>query len=471
MCEGVNQMSFHSSDTTAAAEGSPGSTYVGTLFNDKNTWWPHIDPFVRYITRCCALLQRGRFVADVLYYIGDEAPSLVTPKHIRDSLGFGYDYDACNSEVLLTRLSVKDGSLVTPEGLSYRVLVLPERPFLTLPVARKIKEFVQAGVAVIGPKPVRTPSLSGYPQCDAELKAIADELWDSGNILSDQAEKEVLAKLNTPVDFAFSGGQPDTLLDFIHRQDGEAEIYFIINRRNHTERVDCSFRVAGKRPELWNAMDGSRRMLAQYECKDGRTTVPLELAAYGSAFVVFREKTGNPEPNAMEKNWLEFRPVTELTGPWTVQFDAKWGGPKEPVVFEKLSDWTTSPVEDIKYYSGTATYRTTFQSKIEDRKSKILLYLGTVHQLAVVRLNGKNLGVVWCAPWRVEIAEALKPGTNELEIDVVNTWYNRVLFDLSRPKEKRLVDTGNETHYWNLNRKASPIPAGLLGPVRLMEAE
>ncbi|MBM3890829.1 MAG: hypothetical protein FJ388_17095, partial [Verrucomicrobia bacterium] len=310
-CEGVNHMSVHGSDTTAAAEGAPGTVFVGSHFNDKNTWWPHVGAFVNYIHRCCAVLQRGRFVADVLYYIGDECPALVLSKHLRASLGFGYDYDECNTEILLTRLSVQAGRLVTPDGMSYRLLVLPERPFLTVPVARKIRELVQAGATVLGPKPVRTPGLTGYPRCDAELKVITAELWDTGKVIADKPEKTVLATQGVPVDFAFTGGQPDALLDFIHRQDGDAELYFVINRRNRTEHVECAFRVTGKRPELWNAVDGSRRDAPAYRIANGATTVPLELPAYGSTFVIFRNPT-TELTHAAAKTAAE-QPVQDLT--------------------------------------------------------------------------------------------------------------------------------------------------------------
>ena len=510
-CEGVNHLCFHGSDTTSASEGSPGSCYVGTHFNDKNTWWPQIGPFVQYIQRCSAMLQRGRFVGDVLYYIGDEVPAMVVSKHTRESLGFGYDYDECNAEALLTRLSVKDGRLVTTDGVSYRVLVLPERPVLTVAAAAKIKELVAAGATVIGPKPLRTPGLAGYPQCDAQLKAIADELWGKGKIVANQQEKAVLGRMGVPADFAFTGGQPDALLDFIHRQDGDADIYFVINRRNRTERVDCTFRVAGKQPELWNAVTGQRQDAPAYKIADGRTTVPLELPAYGSTFVVFKTATavlkkvtvsngaklakngagvppafsgkdgsrdGRPTSKGSTDSepfdsaaFPELKPVMEVAGPWQVRFDPKWGGPKEPVHFDKLTDWPANSDEGIKYYSGTATYRTSFDVKSASPQAKLFLDLGVVNQLAVVRLNGKNLGVVWCAPWRVEITDAVKPGANELEIDVINAWFNRLVLDLSRPVAQRVIDVGAKGAYWGIPPvgKGQLKPAGLLGPVTIQE--
>ena len=465
-CEGVNHLCFHGSDTTSASEGSPGSCYVGTHFNDKNTWWPQVGPFVQYIQRCSAMLQRGRFVGDVLYYIGDEAPAMVVSKHVRDTLGFGYDYDECNSEALLTRLSVKNGRIVTPDGVSYRLLVLPERPFLTLAVANKIKELVMAGATVIGPKPVRTPGLTGYPQCDAQLKAIADELWDQRKIISGQTEKEVLARMGVPEDFFFVSAQEDALLDFTHRKDGEADIYFVINRRNRPELVNGTFRVTDKLPDLWNAVTGQWQDAPAYEIISGRTTVPLELPAYGSTFVVFQR-----DAVMFKKAWAPFRDphqVQKISGPWQVRFDPKWGGPKEAVIFDQLTDWTTNREEGIKYYSGTATYRTTFQAQDDHPQAKLFLDLGVVNQLAVVRLNGKNLGVVWCAPWRVEVTGVLKRGANELEIDVVNAWFNRLVLDLSRPVEKRVIDVGARGAYWGIPVGKGPLkPAGLLGPVTI----
>ncbi len=472
-CEGVNHMCFHASDTTAAAEGSPGNLYVGTHFNDKNTWWPQIGAFVQYIQRCSDMLQRGRFVADALYYIGDEVPALMHAKHIPDSLGFGYDYDDCNSEALLTRIAVKDGRLVTPDGMSYRLLVLPKRPTMTLAVAEKIRDLVAAGATVLGPvKPLRTPGLSGYPQCDAELKRIADELWDSGKIIAGKTAKEVLAALNTPVDFAFSGGQPDALLDFIHRQDGETEIYFVINRRNRAERVEATFRVTGKHPELWNAFTGTTADASAWRMADSRTTMPMELSAYGSVFVVFQKPATSPSKAGAP--FVEFKTVQDISGPWQVQFDPKWGGPKDPVTYESLIDWTANGAKGIQYYSGTATYRKTFDLKPEAVGLKsLVLDLGVVNQVARVRLNGKDLGTVWCAPWRVQIPNVAKPGANELEIDVVNTWYNRLLLDLSLPKEKRLTDLGenrsNATWIIPKDGKGPLQPSGLLGPVRLMQ--
>src|SRR5208282_5981029 len=140
-------------------------------------WWRQAGGFVKFLGRCTFLLQRGHFVADVLYYNGDDVPNFVPPKRLDPSLGSGYDYDVCNTEILLERLSVANGRIVLPDGMSYRVLVLPERQAMPLAALRKVRELVVGGATIVGPKPLRTLGLKDYPQCDAALRQLADDLW------------------------------------------------------------------------------------------------------------------------------------------------------------------------------------------------------------------------------------------------------------------------------------------------------
>ena len=473
-CEGINAMTIHGSATSGPANGKPGNVFVaGTQFNHNVTWWNQSGPFLSYLARCQQLLRQGVFVADVLYYNGDEAPNFVPPKNIDPSRGFGYDYDVCNSEIILTRLSVKDGRIVLPDGMSYRVLVLPERPVLPLAVMEKIAELVKAGATVIGPKPPRIPGLTGYPQSEGRLQEIADKLWvkqecGKGRVLSGVTIREVLGKDGVPPDFAFKADAPDAMMDFIHRQDSETEIYFVINRRNKTLNADCTFRVSGKQPELWDAVTGERRPATAFKQADGRTTLPLELPPYGSLFVVFQKPvTGDGKA---ERNAPVLAPVQTLAGAWTVQFDPKWGGPEQPVTFEALQDWTLRPEDGIKYYSGTATYRKTFNLEAARLSPKHELYLdlGVVKNVAEVRLNGKSLGVVWCPPWRIDISGAARPGENQLELDIVNLWPNRLIGDSKLPPEKRFTKTNLQGFYKGQHQL---VESGLLGPVRLLTAE
>ena len=182
------------------------------------------------------------------------------------------------------------------------------------------------------------------------------------------------------------------------------------------------------------------------------------------------------------KNFRRTLEVSELTGPWEVSFDPRWGGPGT-VMFPELQDWITRAEEGIKYYSGTAIYRKTFDAP---DTAMTHLDLGAVKNLAHVRLNGEDLGIVWTAPWRVSLGKALRARGNQLEIEVVNLWPNRLIGDGRRPKQDRLTKTNVRTYernlpagfpcWWNLDceeRKKTGAPAtllssGLLGPVRLL---
>ena len=509
-CEGINQVVFHTMTCQKPSEGKPGLEYgAGTHFNPNVTWWDQAaGSWIGYINRCQALLQSGLFVADVLYYNGDWAPNLVGPKQIEQAgLGKGYDYDVCNAEVLLTRLSVKDGRIVLPDGMSYRVLVLPENRRMPVELANKIKELVQAGATIVGPKPESDPGLKGYPQCDADVKKIAAELWGpcdgqqvkqntfgKGRVFWGKTLGEIFQTDGVSPDFTYTG---DAFIDFIHRSADGAEIYFLANRKNQAATVEASFRVSGMQPELWDPLSGARRDLPTFESKDGRTTVPLEFEPDGSMFVVFRrsgEESGGRGQNK-DKNFITLNPAQEITGSWTVQFDPQWfyptdglsGDPaKGLMTFDKLEDWTQRSEPAVKHFSGTAVYRKSFdfapdvraqesgvgktntdlRSLTTDLSARLYLDLGTVKDTARVKLNGKDLGVVWCHPWRVEISKAVKPGENQLEIEVVNLWPNRLIGDSGLPEAQRRTRTNMP-----LNAKGKFLPSGLLGPVIVMKKQ
>ncbi|HEY9174406.1 MAG TPA: glycosyl hydrolase, partial [Verrucomicrobiae bacterium] len=432
------------------------------------------------------LLQSGVFVADVLYYNGDWAPNLVEPKHTDPSLGKGYDYDVCNAEVLLTRLSVKDSRLVLPEGIGYRLLVLPDTTRMPAEVARKIHGLVAAGATVVGPKPQSDPGLKNYPDCDAEVRRIADEVWGNcngktvthhafgkGRVFWGKARREILRDDGIAPDLAHSGG--DAFIDFIHRRVGEADIYFLANRKDRPESVVCEFRVSGRQPELWDPVSGGRRDLPQFSSCNGVTSVPLEFEPHGSMFVVFRRVATSPTGKAGE-NFPKFTPIMELTGAWQMSFDPDWFYPtnglsgeaaKGVVTFDRLEDWSKRPEPAIRHFSGTATYRKTFEAPHATRNKSVYLDLGAVKETARVRINGKELGVVWCAPWRVEITDTLKPGENLLEIEVVNLWPNRLVGDAGLPTEAQRTRTNIRTF-----KKTSPLrSSGLLGPVTIQTTD
>ena len=251
--------------------------------------------------------------------------------------------------------------------------------------------------------------------------------------------------------------------DWIHRRIDGAEAYFIANLRSVAAGGEFTFRVEGRRPELWDAVTGRMRELPEFAAtEDGRTRVGLRFEPRQSFFVVFRSPAANAAGRG-GKNFPDLKPLAEIGGPWEVSFDPKWGGP-ERVTFETLVDWTKRPETGIKYYSGKATYRKTFDLPSPvTRHASLFLDLGVVKNIARVRLNGRDLGVVWTAPWHVEITDAVKPSGNMLEIDVVNLWPNRLIGDAGLPREQRRTVT-NVTGF---QPDAPLLPSGLLGPVTL----
>ncbi|AWI09583.1 glycosyl hydrolase [Ereboglobus luteus] len=487
-CEGINRFVFHTSTATRPEDGKPGYEYgAGTHFNPNITWWEQSGAFLDYLARCQHLLQSGLFAADVLYYNGDWTPNIVEPRHTPPGLGEGYDYDVCNTDVLLTRLSVspENGKLVMPDGMSYRVLVLPKTDRMPLEVARKIRDLVQAGATVIGPPPAQTPGLGGYPQCDDEVRGIAAAVWGScdgatrvenrfgrGRVFWGMSERAVLERDGVYPDFEYNAGAGP--LDWIHRAlpgaDGGAEIYFVVNRNARPVRAECLFRVAGLQPEIWDPVTGERRAATEWWGEGGgasaRANVPLALAPHQSLFVVFRKPApANPRPQrvASRFNTLPLAPAQEITGAWTLAFDPAWGGPAK-VEFSGLMDWTLHRDEGIRHYSGTVTYTKRFDLVFEVPEGRrIVLDLGVVKNLAVVRLNGVPLGTVWTAPWQVDITEALKRTGNVLEIDVVNLWPNRLIGDKYLPASQKLTRTNIP-----LKDDAALLPSGLLGPVWIL---
>ena len=490
-CEGMNRLVWHAFVCSPAEMGIPGQQYfAGTHFNPNSTWWSKSAPFLGYINRCQFMLQQGLFVADACYYYGDHVPNFAQLKRSDPAKVLpGYDYDVATEEVVLQRMSVKDGRIVLPDGMSYRVLVLPERRGISLPVLRKLDDFVRAGATVLGPKPQESRTLTGYPGCDAEVARLADRLWGDGDgpkpaqrrygkgrVLCGMTAREALLADGIKPDFEYrSGDSPSSAgadieaqpasLDYIHRTAGSTEIYFVANRSNMWVDADCLFRVQGKQPELWDPVRGATRRAGSWSQADGRTTLPLQFAPYGSIFVVFRKPAANSAASASGRNFASFTNASEITGPWTVRFDPKWGGP-ETVVFDQLSSWTSRPEEGIKYYSGTATYEKTFDlpEALREPGRRVSLDLGQAKELAEVRINGRSVGVTWAMPFRLEITGVVKPTGNHLEIEVVNFWPNRIIGDQYLPAEKRFT----RTNIRRLTRNTPLMDSGLLGPVRLL---
>ncbi|MDD4101626.1 MAG: glycosyl hydrolase, partial [Kiritimatiellae bacterium] len=340
LCEGLNQLVWTLNVCSPKEMGLPGQEFfAGTHFNPNSTWWQHSEGFLAYINRCQWLLQQGLFVADVLYYYGDLAPNFAGLKAMNPAgLPPGYDYDVASEHVLLHRASVKDGRIVLPDGMSYGALVLPSHPSISPAVLRKLRELAEAGATLIGPRPESGSGLLAWQKSDTEEQALIAQLWGTDSkkeLVQYGSAAEWLKASSLPPDFeVVESSESNTPLDYIHRQDGEAEIYFVANPQAAALRVECLFRVKGGQAELWNPVTGEMRVLAQGEVKDERTRVTLKLEPYGSAFVIFREQGSTFAKATADRsggriqgpgvNFTELKTAQELTGPWEVSFDPAW---------------------------------------------------------------------------------------------------------------------------------------------------
>ena len=613
-CEGINRFVFHRYAAQPWTNVVPGMSMGpwGLHYERTQTWWEQSKAWHEYLARCQYLLQQGLFVADVLCLQAEGAPRRFTPPpglDIAPHLRGGYNYDGCTPEVLFTRVSVKDGRLALPDGMSYRVLVLPDSETISPRLLRKIKELVDAGATVIASTkpPLKSSSLADLGAGDAEVRKLAAELWP--RLVTGKTAPELLAERGIKPDF-----DSTTKLRHIHRTIGDAEVYFVANPNSYAIESVATFRIAGKQPELWWPVTGRIAKATSFQEQSGVTSVPLQLEPAGSVFVVFRKSSAGVDPLvsvscdgaelmpaasrgvakivvqkarygvlndpsrtrdvttkiqalvdggvtsfpsadlakgddpaygtlktlavdyrvndqsltatgtdtefislnisgraearpfdlALAEVWqsgdytfkyasgksrrlnVSLPAAQEISGAWEVAFEPNRGGPAK-VRFEQLEDWSKRPEAGIKYYSGTATYRKVFSSKPVVFGQRYYLDLGKVAVMAEVKLNGKDLGILWKPPYRVDVTEALRKGDNALELKVVNLWINRQIGDEQLPADSERNDNGTLKSWpqwlqedkpsptgrftfssWKLWKQNDPLAeSGLLGPVRL----
>jgi len=463
--KGINHFVLHVYIHQPYEEKIPGiNAWFGVEFNRNNTWFFQSKEWIDYLRRTHYLLQQGKYVADVAYFTGEDAPKMTG---IRDpKLPEGFNFDYVNAEVISTMI-VKNGCYVLPGGMTYRVLVLPPQSTMRPAVLKKLKELIAAGGIVVGPAPARSPSLENYPACDEEVSIMAKEIWQNCDGRNVKKVRFGLGMVYNGTDLATVfkdfqisddlGNMDMTRLAWIHRSAPGAEIYYISNQTDETVQTSPSFRVSGLQPELWNPVTAEYRDLPDYKPGNGKTIVPLEFAPRQSYFIVFKKKA-----NFLPKNPINFvhkKNIGELIGAWTVYFEKKWGAP-DSVVFEKLEDWTQRPETGIKFYSGTARYRKIFDLPEFEKNTPVFLNLGAFSALAVVKLNDHSLGLVWAEPHQLDISKFIQAKGNVLEIEVTNTWNNRLVGDAALPAEKRLTDATTSP-----DANAPLMPSGLLGPV------
>jgi len=408
----------------------------------------------------------------VVYFYGEDSNLTALYDQKSPNIPAGYGFDYINADGLIHELSVADGRIVTKSGMSYRVLGLDAySKNMSLPVLKAIHKLVAEGATVAGAKPAQDTSLADDA---AEFKKLSDELFGDGTgvhtvgkgtVYAGQDLKDVFAALKLKKDFDFTGAsdgpETDAKLQFAHRKLADADLYFVDNRSDSEATVDAVFRVAGKSAELWHPETGKTEA-ASYKIADGQTTVPLKLEPWGTVFVVFRHAVKEMDHQLPKMTETE---LATVDGSWKVAFTPDMGAPAS-ISLDSLASWTDNSDAGVKYYSGTGVYTKTVDAKADwfKKGSEVWLDLGDVKNLAEVTVNGKNLGVVWHAPYRVNVTGVLKPGANQVEIKVVNAWVNRLIGD---------QQPGATTKYTMADVKPykanSPLlPSGLIGPVKVV---
>jgi len=424
----------------------------------------------------------------------------------------GYNFDGC-SPGQLTSATVEENKIVFPGGATYRVLVLPVTETMTPALLTKIKSLIEAGATVVGPAPRKSPGLSGYPDCDKEVQSMAQEIWGEngngeinrtvgkGKIISGGAfakpdgdtlyppyEPTAALLKKSGLDEDFASTAP---IRYTHRTGGDWDLYFVSNRTDQPIAAECTFRSTLGGPELWDPMSGDSRALSVFHATGGSTVVPLEFAPDQSYFICFARdggKSASANQATSKRNFSSFTTAGLVAGPWKVEFNPERGGPAS-INFTSLDSWTDRFEQGIRHYSGIGVYSTTFDLPADAVKhdgaesSRIYMDLGKVYNLAQVRLNGKDLGVVWTAPWRGDITDCVQDKGNELQIAVANLWANRLIGDQDLPDDEI---KNNEWPDWVLKdqprpskrisfstyqpyKKDSPLQiSGLLGPVSIM---
>ncbi len=520
LIDGANFFIWHTFTASPVEVGKPGYEYfAGTHINTNITWWNEASGIFDYLGRCQYLLRKGTFVADVCTYVNDKnyvmwgrAEKWSQNSSLAPAKGFSYDL--LSSEILVNRLTVENGQLVLPDGMSYKMLVVDlDEPVIPVDVLKKIDELVNAGATIVlgETKPLTIPGVSNNPETDKEISNLADKLWaqkseqisvnkmGKGKIYTGADMEKILRENQILPDF-------DGPYEYIHRTGANMDIYFVSGEG----KANCTFRVKSKKPEIWNPITGEITEASSYKSTDdGRTTVTLDLPQNGSAFVVFREEGENnhfvsidgPDyPEFKEKSedasgfvfWkngdydftamnriterinAKVDPSMEIKAAWNVTFIPATGVKNFETTFDKLSLWNENSDPTIKYFSGTAAYSNTFVLTEEQAKKPVRLQLGEVHDIAHVWINDKDLGTVWTAPWTVDMTGALKEGENIVKIEITNCWANRMIGDAGLPESKWTTKTNvrrvpDRSEYKSGHQAFSAqdelMPSGLAGPV------
>lgn len=593
LAAGITHLVFHTFTHYPRPDALPPGTSlgggIGTPFDRGQTWWKHMPEFTGYLSRCGYLLERGNPVSDVLWYLGDELdhkPSETAP------FPAGYRYDYCNPDALLHRIAVRDGRWITPEGISYRLMWLPDCPRMLPETLERLLALVKQGGVLVGERPQGLATLSGGAEAEARFRTATDALWGpqadlgKGRVLAGKSLGESLKRLNISPDVEGRG------VVWNHRQTEGADWYFVAAPASSGFHGNLRFRATGD-VRLWDPLTGTSKPASMLRREGEATTVALDLARSASIFVMFCSSDdkpsnaivrvdhdgasvaemrssvdavrwvrsafyGDPADAARRKDvtalvrdelthgatavsgnnewagedpalgsrkqlFVEVQPpgggkkqmeaweneplallpdqmqsavcevldgktllawqrgdykVTQQDGTtstlttqvphqaileksWKLTFPPGWGA-TAPIALDHLASWTEPNIpEEARAFSGTATYTTAFKMNALGKGARVELDLGRVEVIASVRVNGTLVRTLWAPPYKLDITAALQPGSNQLSVEVTNTWRNRLAYDAAHPEPQRKT--------WVISGPGPVplIPAGLLGPVSL----
>lgn len=458
IASGLNRFVIHTSPHQPVDDKIPGLGLgpFGQWFDRHDTWAEHAKSWTDYLGRSCYLLQQGKFVADILYYYGEDNNITGLFGGELPKIPSGYNYDFVNADALTHLVGVKKKMLTTPSGMSYKVLFLDKNvKRMSLAVLRKIAELAKKGAVICGTKPEIPASLLDSQK---EFNDLINQIWNTNrpNVYDEAVSlQEALQS---------QGIQPDvTLVDdsirFVHRTLPTAEIYWVNNSSNQAKHVELSFRVSDKLPEVWHPETGEKEAVS-YKMLDDRTVVTLDLVQQDAVFVIF---SGKAKEREIVLPKLEKKEVLAIDGSWNVSFQEKRGAPQS-IVMEQLTDFSLSKDAGVKYFSGTASYQKEFEvpDSLYNADATYYLDLGEVRNMAEVFVNGQNMGFFWKSPYIVPVT-SLQKGKNKLEIKVTNQWVNRLIGDVQPDAKDKITYTAMQFYAPD----APLLPSGLLGPVKL----
>ena len=468
LLSGSNRFIIHTSAHQPITRG-PGVTLgVGQMFSRNETWAEQSKVWLDYLSRSSFMLQSGKAANDIAVFYGEESAMTAIYGNEFPNIPEGYRYDYVSADVVLNMLSVEDGALITETGMNYKAIYLGKGASkVTLPVLKKLLDFVEQGAVLIGTRPEGSPSLSDNPD---EVKEILDILWPGdatatvgeGKVYNSNETASALKAISLEPDFTYDSSLEDSNVMFIHRNlDNGGGLYFVASQKDQEETIEASFRISGFKAEFWDPSTGEISP-ASYVFDGERTNITIPLDRMGSVFVVFREKTKVSSvsiPEATEQL------IEQLGGSWQVEFQAERGAPAS-VTFDELIDFRESSDLGIMYFSGIATYIKDVELSQETiDMGNVIIDLGQVYNIAEVWVNGTLAGTTWKPPYRVDITDLVTAGSNKIEIKSVNTWVNRLIGDAQQgvSDDEKITLTTRQFY-----RADSPlVPAGLLGPVEI----